>query len=398
MLSKLQVSWHPMAGSLSKANMRRSIGLVGPYPPFRGGIAHFTEQLHTQLAKEGHAVSGVSFKRQYPAFLFPGKSQKTNIVGPNLDAVCLVDTINPLSWTSAARHLIERGVEEVVFMYWMPFFAPAFGRMASVLRSKGIQVTVIVHNAIPHENQPFSHALSKWFLSKCNRLIALSKAVERDISVLIPDRPVRVLPHPTYDQFGDIEDQAVARNRFNIGPDEKVLLFFGLVRRYKGLDILAKALGHSSGTYRLIVAGEWYEKDDALRETLIKNAPGAIIHDKYIADKDVAGYFSAADLVVQPYRAATQSGVVQTAFHFGRPVIVTGVGGLPEMVQHEEDALVVAPSDERALAMAIDRFFDPDLKVRLSEGAKRARERFTWKTFTDGLLLPEQGDHNSESR
>ena len=366
----------------------RKIGLVGPFPPYRGGIAQFSERLFRDLKRLGHDVTAVSFLRQYPSLLFPGTSQETSPTDQDPDASRLLDTLSPWSWGASARKLIDSEVEEVVFMYWMPFFAPALSRMATLLKRKGIRVSVIVHNAIPHERQPMAAWLTRHFLSKCDHIVALSEAVKRDIRSIGVDASVCVQPHPTYDQFGAPVDRVNARKKLGIEPEEKVALFFGLVRPYKGLDVLVKALPQSVTQPQLVVAGEWYDKQPALRREASQLTPPAIIEDGYITDSDVSMYFSAADVVVQPYRSATQSGVVQTAFHFGKPVIVTGVGGLPEMVRHDEDALVVAPSDERALASAIDLFFEPETQARLTEGASRAGERSTWEAFTDGILHP----------
>jgi len=366
---------------MPKAN---SLGVVGPYPPYRGGIAQFTEQFHIHLAASAGEVTGVSFSRQYPGIFFPGKSQETSPSRGQIPAERLIDSVNPLSWISAANHLIAAKVEEVVFMHWMPFFAPCYGQMATRLRKAGIRVTAIVHNAKPHERQPFGEWLNRYFLSNCDRLIALSETVRRDIDAMGVGVSVTVSPHPTYSQFGEAISKIAARRQLRLKEEGEVILFFGLIRHYKGLDILLKAFGQAAITGRqLLIAGEWYEDQDVCNEIIEKYSIAHLITrtDAYVPDEEVHLYFSAADVAVQPYRTATQSGVVQTAFQFGCPVIVTGVGGLPEMVRHDEDALVLAPEDPAILARAIERFFLPGTPERLAAGARQARERFTWDTF-----------------
>ena len=380
----------------SDGKKKRRIGIVGPYPPFRGGIAHFTEQFHLALSEGGAgALSsaypecvGVSFCRQYPSILFPGTSQYADAGRTSVKAEPLLDSINPFSWSRAARYLIDSQVDEVVFMYWMPFFAPAYIRMSGLLRKAGIRVVAMVHNASPHEKQPFGSALTRSFLSRCDRIIALSGTVKRDIVALQISEPVEVAMHPVYSQFGDAIDPAEAKRKLGLEDGASVLLFFGLVRRYKGLDVLIKALAKTSSKPILLVAGEWYENKTELKALIQSEnvSDRMVCRDEYIPDKDVHLYFSAADVLVQPYRSATQSGVVQTAFHFGLPSIVTGVGGLPEMVQHEVNGLVVAPEDPDALAGAIDTFYEDARQENLTKGAIEARERYSWSAFVTQYL------------
>lgn len=380
------------------------VGVIGPHPPYRGGIAQFTEQFSRALLKAGVPIEPISFSRQYPSLFFPGKSQEIpagtlveasgqqggTLEGPS--PARLLDSINPFSWRKTADHLIQAGVSDVAIMHWMPFFAPAYATIARRLRRAGVRVTAIVHNANPHERQPFAVPLTRWFLSNCDRIVALSETVKRDIVAMRGTVDVDVRPHPVYDQFGPIIEQNEARKHIGL-PSKSVsgqplLLFFGLIRRYKGLDVLLDAMTRMKEKPFLQVAGEWYE-DRAEAESFIAAhglSEQVIIRDTYIPDNEVAALFSAADAVVQPYRSATQSGVVQTAFHFGRPVVVTGVGGLPEMVRHGEDGLIVAPEDPDALAAALDDLLTGDTQAKLAEGALRARERHSWPAFIEPFL------------
>ena len=371
---------------------RTSVGIIGPYPPYRGGIAQFTERFHTALEEAGQSVTGISFRRLYPSLLFPGKSQEAGHGMPSIEAPRILNSMGPWSWRTATSYLHAEGVERAVFMHWMPFFAPGYASVAAGLRKRGIACSAIVHNALPHEGQPFAGPLTRRFLRHCNHVVALSETVRRDLLAmgLEPgaDLDLDVRPHPTYDQFGEAVDRHTAREALGLPQDARILLFFGLVRHYKGVDVLLEAMGRTATSPHLVIAGEWYEDrktaDDLIRGTALHER--VHLEDRYIPDDRVALYFSAADAVVQPYRSATQSGVVQTAFHFGCPVIVTGVGGLPEVVTHEEDALVVAPEDPDALAAAIDRLDDAVLLDRLATGARQSRNRFTWEHFIQPFL------------
>lgn len=369
------------------------LGIIGPYPPYRGGIAQFTERFHRALERAGRPVSGVSFRRLYPSFLFPGRSQETEDAAPGIETPRLLDSLGPWSWAKGADRLRDQGIQRAVFMHWMPFFAPAYASMAARLRKHGVACSAIVHNALPHEGQPFAAPLTRRFLRHCNHVVALSETVRRDLMTMGiesgPGLELEVRPHPTYDQFGQLVDRAQARRALGLPAEGIILLFFGLVRRYKGVDILLDAMTRTGSKPHLLVAGEWYE-DRGQADALIRSADltdRVRFDDYYIPDERVALYFSAADAVVQPYRTATQSGVVQTAFHFGRPVIVTDVGGLPEVATHDEDALVVAPEDPDALAAAMDRIGNDEVRERLSRGALSARNRFSWEHFIEPFLI-----------
>ena len=364
------------------------IVLVGPYAPYRGGIAHFAAGVRRGLAARGHHVEPVTFSRQYPRLLFPGKTQVEEDRG-EVPAIRLIDSINPYSWYHSARVIEGRRPDAVVYSYWMPFFAPAYGTMARLLPEAVRQVAVI-HNALPHERRPGDKLFGRFFLKACDGLLALSGEVERDSALLAPGVPIRRAPHPVYDIFGDPPSRAQAREELGLPSTAPVALFFGMVRGYKGLPTLLRALPEVIGRlpdFRLMVAGEFYEgKEEAL--DLISTGEledRVILRDEYIPSRDVARYFAAADVVVQPYHTATQSGVAQIAYHFGRPLIVTDVGGLPEVVPHERAGLVVPPDDPDALAGAIVRFFSEDLGADLSQGVAEERERYGWKPVIDAL-------------
>jgi glycosyltransferase involved in cell wall biosynthesis len=367
------------------------IALVGPAYPYRGGIAHFTETMYDGLQARGHDVAAVTFTTQYPDLLFPGKTQyETATVPEPVPAIRLLSSIGPWSWRRTAHHLIAQQPDAVVFMHWMPFFAPAFGTIARSLQRHGIRTLAVVHNALPHERRLGDVPLSAYFLRACDGFVVMSEAVEHDLERLEVRAPVRRVPHPIYTRFGEAVPKAEARERFGLPPDAPVLLFFGFIRRYKGLHVLLEAMSHLVPTrpqLRLIVAGEFYEDEAPYRALMRQHRLGShvLLQATYIPDEEVALYFSAADVVVQPYVSATQSGVAQIAYHFRKPLIVTDVGGLGEIVPHEQAGFVVPPDDPERLAAAIDRFFAEGWAARLQTGIEAQCERFSWDRLYEAL-------------
>lgn len=360
------------------------IGVVGPVHPFRGGIAHFTEMTIEGLSKRGHNVHPVSFSRQYPELLFPGKTQ----FEPDDEAPAsvqgtprLLDSLNPVSWVRTAWHLRDQAPDVVVFQYWMPFFAPAYGTIARILQWAGISSIAIVHNALPHERHAGDAWLSRFFLRACDGHVVMSDAVAEDLrSLRRADAAVRRIEHPVYERFGDSVPVDDARAALNLPPDVPVLLFFGFVREYKGLHVLLEAFPQvldQLADVHLVVAGEPYDDPDRYRRLIREHDLDDRVHwyDEYIPSDEVPTYFCAADLVVQPYVSATQSGVAQIATHFEVPMVVTDVGGLAETVPHEDVGFVVPPEDPSSLTEAIVRFFQEDWHDALVEGVRSLKER-----------------------
>lgn len=362
------------------AQSHYSITLVGPAYPYRGGIAHFTETLYRGLRARGHAVDIVTFSRQYPELLFPGETQyEAKAPEHPVPAKRLIDSLNPLSWWRTARRVAAEGSDAALFQYWMPFFAPAFASMACYLRWKGVAPLAVVHNALPHERRPGDRLLSKLFLRACSGLVVLSKAVEADVQRLArPGTPVRRVEHPLYDRFGLAPSKEEARKALGVPLEVPMLLFFGFVRRYKGLHTLLEAMPRVLERLPeacLIVAGEFYD-DEAPYRALVQEhglEDRVLLHSRYIPDDEVPRYFAAADAVVQPYVSATQSGVAQVAFHFEKPLITTDVGGLAEVV--EGRGLVVPPENPKALAESIVRFFGKEnMQEELVAGVRRRKQ------------------------
>ena len=368
----------------------RRYTLVGPFWPYRGGIAHFGAALARGLMGRGHRVRAVTFSRQYPERLFPGETQlDPGPAPPDLPvAPRLVDTLNPLSWRRTIRHVAEQGTDVLVVPYWMPFVAPSLGSVARGARKRGARVVGVVHNAIPHERRPGDLALGRYVLGACDGLLVMSDQVRRDVERLGVQAPVAQVAHPVYDLFGPETPQAEARAALGLPEGAPVFLFFGFIRRYKGLHVLLDAMARVRREVpeaRLVVAGEFYADEEALRAQAAALGEMVRLDAHYIPDAEVGRYVCAADAVVQPYVSATQSGVAQIAFHFGRPVITTDVGGLAEIVPDGEAGLVVPPEDPAALAAALVRFVRDGLGEALAAGVRRERERYSWPPLLDAV-------------
>ncbi len=372
---------------------RKRLALIGPMYPYRGGIAHFLETMFSGLKDRGHEVSAWTFTRQYPTLLFPGKTQlDTAPQGKRPSAHRILDSINPLNWLRAARTIGDMQPDVVIFKYWMPFLAPAFGTVARRLRGRGCRVVVVVDNAIPHERHLGDAMLGRYFLRATDGCIVMSEAVRTDLRTLGTKGPVHMVPHPVYDLFGEALSRQQARSTLQLPPKAPVLLFFGLIRRYKGLHVLLDAMPRIVAAMpeaRLIIAGECYDDEQRYRDQIRRHGLEHHVRfdARYIPDAEVPAYFSACDVVVQPYVTATQSGVAQIAFNFEVPLIITDVGGLAEVVRHDEDGLVVPPEAPQALADAVMRFFREDLGERFTTSVKERKRSFGWSPLLDAVEL-----------
>ena len=365
------------------------ITILGPHWPYRGGIAHFNAGLARVLAGRDHEVRTVTFRRQYPDRLFPGATQ----LGPGPAppgvprAPAWLDSLDPRTWTRTADRVAGEGGEVAVLPYWTPLLAPMWGVVARRLRRRSVAVLGLVHNAIPHERKPGDVVLGRFALGACDGLLTLSDRVAADLERLGVTAPVRTVPHPLYTGFGTAPPRDEARRALSLS-DTPTFLFFGFVRPYKGLHVLLDAWGgvvERVPEARLVVAGEFYEGEAALRAQASPYGASVRFDAGYIPDDRVGVYFGAADAVVQPYVTATQSGVAQIAFHYGRPVITTDVGGLAEAVPHGEAGLVVPPSDPGALADALVRFVRDDLGETLEAGVLRLHDEGSWDRVAEAV-------------
>lgn len=369
----------------------KRIALIGTMYPYRGGIAHFMETMARGLPERGHEILPVTFSRQYPDFLFPGRTQyEEHPPEKPLATQRWIDTVGPQSWFSTARRLTEWQPDALIYKYWMPFFAPAYGVISRRLRKRGSKILCVVDNAIPHERRPLDKQLSQWFLGSCDGLLVMSDTVERDLRTLHVRAPQRRVEHPIYDVFGEAVPKEQARQELGLPPDAPLLLFFGHVRRYKGLQVLLEAMPsvrEQLPAAQLLVCGEFYEDERGYREQIegLGIQDCVRLHAEFIANDQVGRWFCASDLIVQPYVSATQSGVAQIAYQFERPSIISDVGSLAETVPHEEAGFVVPPSDPAALAAAIVRYYREDWEPRLREGVRSRRGLYSWDRFYEAI-------------
>ncbi len=365
------------------------IAILSCFYPYRGGIAQFNANLFEELGKT-HDVRAFNFSRQYPDILFPGKTQ---YVTPEDEAVpieaeALLDTANPLSWGRTARAIRAWGPDVLLVRYWMSWFAPSLGEVARKM-APGCRVVGILDNVVPHERHWFDTPLTRWFLKGLDGAVTLCEEVGRDLQALRPDIPHTVLPHPIYTHFGAKLPREEAERRLNIPAGRRTLLFFGLIREYKGLDILLQAFDLLDDRYQLVVAGEPYGSFDKYQKLIDGGRAPADVHvfPDYIRDAEVKNYFSAADLTVLPYRSATQSGISSVSAHFGVPMVVTDVGGLRETVGARGTGIVCENGTPACIAAAITRYFDePALQEELRAGIAAEKERLSWSRFAQDLM------------
>ncbi len=365
------------------------IAILSCFYPYRGGISQFNACLYGELSKE-HVVKAFNFKRQYPEFLFPGKTQfvTADDEAVPVESESLLDTANPFSYGRTYRAIRDWKPDLLIVRYWMSYFAPSLGYITRKMK-KHCKVISILDNVIPHEPHFFDTPLTKYFLKGSTGCVTLCEAVSKDLLRIRPDARHTVIPHPLYSHFGAKKNRTEAEAGLGLAPGKKNILFFGLIRTYKGLDILLEAFGKLSDEYQLIIAGEPYGSFDKYRE-IIDRIPGKdrIFMDlKYIKASEVTNYFSAADVAVLPYRSATQSGISSVSYHFEVPMIVTDVGGLKEAIGDTGTGLLAPECTPEAVRKEIERFFnDPAIKESCISCIRIEKEKFSWKTFADKLL------------
>lgn len=374
--------------------LKKRIILLGTTWPFRsGGIATFNERLTRALIENGDEVINYTFSLQYPSFLFPGKTQLSDQPAPEgLDIRIKVNSINPFNWVKVGREIKNLKPDLLLVRYWIPFMAPCLGMISRIVRGNHhTKVIAIADNIIPHEKHFYDNSLTSYFTKSCDGFITMSRAVLNDLKKFRPVAPMVYTPHPLYDIFGKIVPREQALKQLNLSADYRYLLFFGFIRDYKGLDWLLSAFGDKKlrkFPVKLIIAGEFYTSADKYLQIIKEQhiADNVILRTDFIPDQDVANYFGAADMVVQPYKSATQSGVTQIAFHYNKPMLVTDVGGLGEIIPHGKVGYVVNPGSE-AIAEAIYDFYENDRNEFFTENVMREKEKFSWGTMIEAIEI-----------
>jgi D-inositol-3-phosphate glycosyltransferase len=370
----------------------KKIAIIGPAHPLRGGIANFNEALAKALLNNGKEVKLFSFKLQYPAFLFPGTTQFDNGPAPkDLKIETILNSVNPFNWFLSAFKIKAFKPDLIIVRFWLPFMGPCLGTVIRIIKLFcKVPVVAITDNVIPHEKRLGDHLFTKYFVKSCDAFVAMSKSVLTDLSKFTNNENKIFLPHPLYTIFGEPVDKTKALAKLDLNPDDVNILFFGFIRKYKGLSLLLKSFAKTAQKHanvKLIVAGEFYEDSEPYLN-LIRNLnieDKVILKTNYIPADDVKNYFSACDLVAQTYLTATQSGVTQIAYFYHTPMLVTNVGGLAEIVPHYKVGYV-CEQDEIKISECLNDFIENNRYTQFSDNIKLEKHRFEWNYFTDGIF------------
>ena len=364
--------------------------IIGPAHPLRGGLATFNQRLAKEFNDRGDDCSIYSFSLQYPSFLFPGKTQFTDEPAPaRIKIHTVINSINPFNWIKMGNRLKKEKTDLIIVRFWLPFMGPALGTiLRRVKKNKHTRIVCIADNVIPHEKRPGDKPFTSYFLKSCDAFVTMSEKVLNDLRLFEKDKPAQLVSHPLYDNFGAILSKQEARNHLGLPATEKIILFFGFIRKYKGLDILLEAMANpqlKSAGIKLLVAGEFYEDEKPYREQIekLQLSDSLILKTDFIPDSEVKYYLCAADAVIQPYRNATQSGVTPLAYHFEKPMVVTNVGGLPSLVPHEKVGLVVEPNPE-AIAAGILRFYQLGEDYFIPH-LRSEKEKYSWASLVQAI-------------
>lgn len=365
--------------------------LVGPAHPLRGGLATFNERLIREYASMGAETRIYTFSLQYPSVLFPGKTQYSTEPAPEgLDIRIMLNSVSPLSWIRTGREIRKQKPDLLLVKYWMPFMAPCLGTVCRIAKGNGhTHVAAIIDNIVPHERRPGDRQLSSYFVNSVDGFVAMSRSVLGELEGFDRKRPKIYCPHPLYDNFGEPMGKKEARLSLGLDPGARYVLFFGFIRDYKGLDLLLEAFGLSplkDSGIRLIVAGEFYCDPEPYKNIISRHGLEDIVvmSNDFIPDSKVVNYFCAADLVVQPYKSATQSGVTQIAYHFNKSMVITDVGGLSEFVPDGRTGYVVEPSP-RSIAEAISRFYREGKESEFSANAAAEKQKYSWARMAEAI-------------
>lgn len=368
------------------------ITIAAPAYPYRGGIAEFSNRLARQFISEGHDVKIVTFTLQYPEFLFPGKTQYTiSPIPQELSVSREMNSVNPLSWLSTGKKIKHDRPDILVLRFWLPFMGPCLATIARIARSNHYtKVVCIFDNVVPHEKRPGDRILTKYFTGSVDAGIVMAKSVGEELRTFRKNIPVILNPHPLYDNYGAPVSREDALSALKLEKNCKYLLFFGFIRAYKGLDLLIEALADRrirDMNIRLLVAGEFYEDPAPYRELIKKHnlENEVLLFDRFISDQEIPYFFGAADLVVQPYRNATQSGVTQISYYYDKPMLVTNVGGLGEIVPDKICGYVIEP-EPSAIASSILDFYENKRSETFIGNIKREKTKFSWSRMTETII------------
>jgi len=372
--------------------------IIGPAHPLRGGLATFNQRLAKEFTDEGYNASIYSFSLQYPSFLFPGKTQYTDEPAPeNITIHSVINSINPFNWIKVGNWLKKQKPDFIVVRFWLPFMGPALGTiLRRVRKNKHTKIICIADNIIPHEKRPGDKIFTKYFLKSCDAFITMSEKVMSDLRLFQKQKPAILVTHPLYDNFGNIISKTEARQHLQLPVDEKIILFFGFIRKYKGLDLLLEAMAtdviKNSGI-KLLVAGEFYEDEKPYKEQIehLNLQSQLFLRTQFIPDSEVKYYLCAADAVIQPYRNATQSGVTPLAYHFEKPMVVTNVGGLPALVPDRKVGLVTQP-DPASIASGILKFYQLGEDYFIPH-LREEKQKYSWSNLVKAIhTLAEEQD------
>jgi glycosyltransferase involved in cell wall biosynthesis len=371
----------------------QKVVIIGPAYPLRGGgMATFNERLARQFMSQGFDTTIYTFSLQYPSFIFPGKTQYSTEPAPqDLDIKVRINSIFPPNWISVGNELKKLRPDIIVVRYWLPLMGPCLGTILRLVKkNKHTKIVCIADNIIPHEKRKGDKAFTKYFLKPIDEVIVMSEKVLADLKIFDAQKPVQLVQHPLYDNFGEKISKEVARKNIGIETKEKIILFFGFIRKYKGLDILLDALSilktNGNKNFIVLIAGEFYEDRKAFDEQIatLGLEEMLILKTDFIPDSEVRNYFCAADMVIQPYRNATQSGVTPLAYHFEIPMIVTNVGGLPALVPDGKVGLVAEPNAV-SIAEKIMLFFTK-VENYFTENIKEEKKKFSWEKLVEAIV------------
>jgi len=365
--------------------------IVGTAFPYRGGLAAYNERLAREYVKQGHDVEIITFTLQYPDFLFPGKTQfSLESIPTDVKITRRINAINPLNWIKVGKEIKKKSPDKVIFCYWMAFMAPCFGTIARYASIPNSKMIGLIHNMIPHEPTILDKLFPKYFVKSMDGFLAMAESVVADINSFDENnKPKAVSPHPIYDHYGVQLTKKEAAIKLGLHEKNPYILFFGFIRHYKGLDLLLEAFADArlrEFPVRLIVAGEFYENPQPYLEAIIRLKLEGVVELRtgFIPDNEVRNYFSVADIVAQPYRSATQSGVSQIAYHFERPMLVTNVGGLAEIIPDGKVGYVVDVNPKQ-IADALVDFFANQRGEMMIENIKIEKQKFAWSRMTDAI-------------